>query len=48
LEETIREMDKLAKDGIRFSRWTEDPDTARQQGIGKEEEVSAGRHVQKF
>jgi hypothetical protein len=26
---TVREMDKLAKDGIMFSRWTEDPDTGR-------------------
>ena len=26
---TVREMDKLAKDGIRFSRWTEDPETGR-------------------
>jgi hypothetical protein len=24
---SMREMDKLAKDRIRFSRWTEDPDT---------------------
>jgi hypothetical protein len=23
----MREMDKLAKDRIRFSRWTKDPDT---------------------
>jgi hypothetical protein len=36
---TMREMDKLAKDRKGFSRWTEDPDTGRQQGIGKEEEV---------
>jgi hypothetical protein len=34
---TMREMDKLAKDRKGFSRWTEDPDTGRQQGIGKEE-----------
>jgi hypothetical protein len=26
---TMREMDKLAKDRIRFSRCTEDPDTGR-------------------
>jgi hypothetical protein len=27
--EDMREMDKLAKDRERFSRWTEDPDTGR-------------------
>jgi hypothetical protein len=26
---TMREMDKLAKGRIRFSRWTENPDTGR-------------------
>ena len=26
---TVREMDKLAKDKMRFSRWTEDLDTRR-------------------
>jgi hypothetical protein len=26
---TMREMKKLAKDSIRFSRWTEDPYTGR-------------------
>jgi hypothetical protein len=34
----MTEMDKLAKDGKGFSRWTQDPDTRRQQGIGKEKE----------
>jgi hypothetical protein len=32
----IIEMDKLAKDRKGFSTWTEDTDTGRMQGIGKE------------
>jgi hypothetical protein len=35
---TMREMNKLTKDRKVFSRWTADPDSARWQGIGKEEE----------
>ena len=31
-------MDNLAKDRKGFSAWTEDTDTGRYQGIGKEEE----------
>jgi hypothetical protein len=28
-EKTMTEMEKLAKDRIRFSRWIKDPDTGR-------------------